>query len=263
MRIAGWGHAVFAATMIAIGILGLVKGEFAPIWLPVPNHLPAHQALAYLCAVNSLASGFGLFWRRSAAKAAGLLFLLLLAWLVLIDGYLFLREPGIPVAYAASQTGVLVATAWLLSEAFAGDGNRPRRAFAAGELWLRLARALYGLPLILFGVAHFTYLARTTSMVPAWLPWHQAWACFFGVTFIAAGLAVLTGVLARLAAMLSVFQIGLFTLLVWAPVLAATPSAGDWSEAVVSWALMAAGWVVADSYRDLPWLSARSRESNA
>src|SRR2546429_278007 len=154
-----WGHVVFAATLITLGILGLITGDFTAIWLPVPKGVPAREALVYLSAVVPLVSG----------------------------------------------------------------------------------------------VAHFTYIETTTSMVPGWLPWHLAWAYFFGCTFIAAGVAVLIGVYARLAAMLSVLQLGMFTLLVWVPVVVGGPSASDWSEFVVSWALTAAAWVVAESHPRLPW----------
>jgi hypothetical protein len=51
--------------MITLGILGLIKGDFA-------KSVPAREVLAYLCAFISLASGIGLLWRRTAVIAARL-----------------------------------------------------------------------------------------------------------------------------------------------------------------------------------------------
>ena len=43
-------------------------------------------------------------------------------------------------------------------------------------------------------MGHDVFLKETASAVPAWLPWHVAWAYLTGYAFIAAGLAILVRV---------------------------------------------------------------------
>jgi hypothetical protein len=77
-----------------------------------------------------------------------------------------------------------------------------------------------------------------------------------GGAFIAAGVAVLVGVCARLAGALSALQMSMFLLLVWVPTVAAgSVNSFQRGEAIVTCALTAAAWVVADSYRGIPWLA--------
>ncbi|HKI96294.1 MAG TPA: hypothetical protein VJ992_13480 [Gemmatimonadales bacterium] len=255
LYVAGWGHATFAATLVVLGIVGLITGDFTAIWTPVPAHVPAREVLAYFSGLVALGTGAALFWRRGAAVASGVLLGVLLAWLLVLDVPALFLDPGMAVMWPACKTATLVAAAGVLYVRFVGGDAEGRQAFAGRRIGLRITRALYGLALIPFGIAHFTYLTRTVSMVPGWLPWHLAWAYFFGCTFIAAGIAVLIRVYARLAAVLVVVQLAMFTVLVWVPVVSSHPRASDWTEFVTSWALTAAAWVIADSYRDIPWLA--------
>jgi hypothetical protein len=231
---------VFAVTLIALGVLGFVKGDLDATWPPAPKFLSG--IVGYVWALIYAASGIGLLWRRTVALACRVLLACLLAWLLLLRvPQLFLLHPTLLAAWGFSKTAVMAAAAWVLYVWFAGGKG------------LRIATALYGLALIPFGLAHFVYLKETVVLVPGWLPSPAFWAYFTGAAFIAAGIAMLIGVYARLAATLSVLQLGAFALLVWVPRVAAGHlSAFQWGEVVVTVALTAAAWVVADSYKGRP-----------
>jgi uncharacterized membrane protein len=261
MRIVSAGHAVFAVILAAIGVLGFIKPEYAAIWDGVPKAFPARELLPYVCALVALSCGLGLLWPRSAPLAARVLLVWLLAWALIFKGRFILLAPLQEGSYqSAGENAVIVAGAWVLFTWFATDWDRRHLGVATGERGLRIARVLYGLALLAFGLSHFFYLQFTAPLIPAWLLWPVFWAYFTGSTYLAAGLAVLSGVWARLAATLAAVQMGAFILLVWLPMILAGKMSGfNWGEITVNFALVAGGWVVAESYRGIPWRAVNKR----
>jgi uncharacterized membrane protein len=254
MRIA---TAVFAATMVALGVAGLLQHDFAAIWQPVPKRWPGREALVWLGGLVALVCGLGLVWRRTAAPAAGVLTVVLLAWLLVFKVRVAIGVPAVAAAWeSCGETAVIAAGAWTLFAKLAAGWRR--LVFLAGERGQRAARILYAIAMLAFGAAHIAYIKETASLVPGWLPAHVAWVWVTGIAYIGAGLAILAGAWARLAAALSAAQMGVFTLLVWAPAIAGPGAGADaWSEAVISWTLTVAGGVVAASYGRTPWLALR------
>jgi hypothetical protein len=182
---------------------------------------------------------------------------LLLIWMVVFKAPAIIAAPAAVASWeSCGETAVLAAAAWALFAGSAGGGRLP----VTGDAGVRLAQILYALAMMVFGVAHLAYLRATAALVPGWLPNHVVWVWVTAAAYVGAGVAMLVGAWARLAATLSALQMGLFTLLVWGPIVArGHAGAGAWSETVVSWSLAAAGWVVAASYDGTPWLASGAR----
>ena len=262
MRNASSGHSVFSITMIGLGIVGLLYSNFVPVWNPVPASIPGRGIFVYLGPLISLASAIGLLVPRLAAIATRLLLTTLLLWLLLFRLPNFLLTSPFEACWSVFPLAVMLAATWVLYVWFAADWDRQHLSFVSGNNGLRIAHALYSFSLIFFGSAHFIDMKDTLSLIPNWLPGHAFWAYFTGGAFIAAGVAVLAGRCARLAAVLSAFQIGLFLLLVWLPIVAAGSKVPfQWSETILNAALLAAAWMVADSYQNTPWLAADGQQS--
>jgi uncharacterized membrane protein len=263
MRILSIGHALMALTLVGVGLLCVATGGFTSVWQGAPKSLPHREVLALICGLVSLLCGAGLLFKPVAAGAARVLFAYSSLWMLIFKIPLIFKAPLEEGSYQTNgENAVYVAGAWVLYTWFAGDGEKQRLGFIAGDLGLRLARILYALALIAFGFSHFVYLDLTAPLVPAYLPWHVGWAYFTGGAYIAAAVAILTGVCARLAAALTTAQMGGFLLLIWVPLVASgRASEFRFGEFVATAVLTAAAWVVTDSYRNAPWLMGKRAET--
>ncbi len=235
----------FALGLVALSVLGLVYGDFALQWQPVPAWVPARGFLAYVSAGILLTTGIGLLSTRLALPAARVLFFYLSLWLVALKLPKVIMAPLVEVNWlGAGEIAVLVAAGWVLF-ATLREGSP---GLATDERGMRIARVLFAVALLPIGLAHFVYGPQTMGFVPAWLPWRAFWAYLGGAGHIAAGLGVLLGVYPRLAATLEAAMIGVFTILVWGPgVVAAPTNRLQWTGFIISWVIGAAAWVVAGS----------------
>ncbi|HVU29557.1 MAG TPA: DoxX family membrane protein [Sphingomicrobium sp.] len=258
MNLAAASRLCFALTMIGIGVIGLLTGGFPPIFGGVPKDMPDRALLGYLCTLVSLVSGAGLLAKRSSRGAALILLVFLSFWTIAFKLPFIIREPLVEVSYQSTgETLVLVAAALVLYAEFA-------RGRLKGDRGRRIARVLFGLALIAFGLSHFFYVSLTAPLVPGWLGAPLFWAYFTGSAYLATGLLLVLGILTRIAATLAALEIALITLLVWGPrLLSGELSAMQAEEAVVSWALTAGALVIAAAFQQAPWFERPRRRTPA
>jgi uncharacterized membrane protein YphA (DoxX/SURF4 family) len=239
---------------IALGAVGIVWGDFALQWQPVAAWFPGRTVLAYIFAaalvlagacVNDLNPSKG---RREVVLGAAALSGLYAVVVVFMHGPLIFQHPTQVAAWSGAAEQLALVAGGLAAYAY----------LASAAPWLatrnstisnlgKVSVMMMGLCLVVFGIAHFVYLDFTASMVPAWLPGSQKfWAAATGIGHLAAGVAFLTGVKARLAAFAVTAMFGSFSILVHLPLILTDPHAHlSWIMNAINLALTGAAWAVA------------------
>jgi uncharacterized membrane protein YphA (DoxX/SURF4 family) len=239
-----FGWRVYGLGVMALGLIGLAWGDFV-LGQPVPKNFPDRTVLAYAAAALMLIAGAAVEWRRTTAwAAAALTAYYALIVVTLMNGRLVLAHYAVYGTYEGlAEQLAIMAGGLIIYAASAGID-----AVQAARL-TRLGQLVFGVCALIFGGAHFFYMNLTAPLVPKWLPPTQEfWATATAVGHIAAGIAILTGVQARLAAVLLTAMFASFTPLVHVPMLLAdSASPMNWTENAVNLALTGVAWVVADS----------------
>jgi uncharacterized membrane protein YphA (DoxX/SURF4 family) len=239
-----FGWRIYGLGVMAVGLACLAFGEFDS-GQPVPKHFPALTALAYAAGACMVVAAAAVEWRRTVAMgAAALTVYYTLFVVILMNGRALLTDYAVFVAYENIAIQLSIASGGLIISA-----STARIDAALAARLTRLGRLAFGVCTLVFGAAHFVYMNLTAPLVPKWLPPTQEfWGYATGIGFIAAGAAILTGVQARLAAILVTAMLASFALLVHEPMLLADHSIHyNWTESAENLAVTGAAWVVADS----------------
>lgn len=244
VRVIGTGRVFFAIALIGIGGQHFFFRQFVPMVVPVwPAWIPG--TLFWVFLVGTILTGGGVailagpilagpilagIKARAAASAVAALFLF---------SFVLLHIPANAIARKTSVEGWADA---LTAFTFAGGclvvaGTFPQseagsRGNHVGWLEKLIPSGMYPLAImiIVFGADHFLNVPLMASMVPAWIPGHVFWTYLAGTALIAAGVAMIVRIKARLASTLLGAMLLIWVLILHIPRAMADPYSGVGGE---------------------------------
>lgn len=220
------GRSLFAVALMGFGVLCLIYRDFVhnlqPVDLHVPPTTPGYVPLALLSGGFLVVAGLATLLRhRTAPRLLMAVAIYLLIWIVVLQvptAFLYpelLRSPWWVRTFEvlAMSGAAMMLTGALTTER--SDPAEPRRDVVVGgdaraQRLMRVGRILFGISLPVFGVLHLIYGPGTARLIPSYYPVPLFLACFTGTAKIAAGLAIASGIFARLAAMLTALQYAIY-----------------------------------------------------
>jgi uncharacterized membrane protein len=247
------GVYVYGMATVAAGIFDLVWGDFDASHQPIQafgDHIPGVEILAYITGVWMIAGGAAILWRRTAKAGAAALaviyFIFAVFWLprfYTAPHFLGFRIPvfiGV-LGGIGTQLIVVAAGALVYASLATHSSSWPRT--------ILIARWIFGLCSVDFGLTHLTGVKGNVVYVPKWMPLGgEFWVIVTGLCFVLAGLAILSGIWDVLAARLLALMFLVFNAVALPRFIFANPrDHAAWGGNAYNLAAVAAAWILADS----------------
>jgi uncharacterized membrane protein len=244
----GWlsaGRTLYAAGVLGLGLTAIAGIDVVKGLEPLAEDVPGRRLIGFGTGLFLVAAAVCLLvgrTRRVAALAVGWLFAI---WVVVLHVPHLVFHPRDGGGWTTGfEVVALCGAAWVFAASAGATVLRP-----GGVDPGVLGRTMYGVSLPVFGILHFVYARYVASVIPTWIPAHTAWAYATGLAHAAAGLAIVTGVKRRLAAILEGCMFATWVLILHAPRVAA--STGDhrneWTSLFIAMAMAGGAWLVAAS----------------
>lgn len=263
----GLGRYVLGVAAIATGIVDLIWGKFELAHQPIQawgDKLTGAGGFADAVATLLIVGGIAVMWERSERVGAALLgigyFIFAMFWAPRIYWTIVIPGVGwrgtIGAIGGVGQQAIVVVAAVLL---YAQARSELPWAFRVTPI----ARWVFGISVIFFGLGHLTAVEATATMVPQWmLPNADFWVLLTGLGFIAAGTGISLGILDALAGRALTLMLLIFAIVVLVPIVVHYPhSEIAWGSNAYNLAAVGAAWVLADSLANRRTLRLESHRS--
>jgi uncharacterized membrane protein len=248
------GVTLYGLASAACGIMDLIWRDFDGAHQPIQafgDHIPGREILACITGIVMIAGGVAVLWRRSgragAVALAVIYFIFTIFWLARLFTAPYFLGYRITV-YVGVLAGVgmeLIAVGGgaLAYAALSTNGQWPRR-----ERTIQIARWIFGLCSIDFGLNHLLNIQDNLIYAPRWMPFGPAfWVVLTGICFVLAGLAIFTGIQDVLATRLLALMFFAFNLFALPQFIFANPHEhAAWGGNAFNLALVAVNWILAD-----------------
>lgn len=258
------GRAIFVVAMIGMGVQCLLRGIAVPQLEPVlgATVLPL---IGWITGVVFIAATVATMVRQIATHGAAVLAAMLLLWVVLLHAPALAAAPRNGGEWTgASETFALGGVALVLFGLTRLSITWRRIPDAMTARCITIGRIFVGLSMLGFGALHFLYIPYVAVVIPNWIPAHVGFAYATGVAHIAAGLSILTGVLARLAALCAAAMFGSWVVILHIPrALAHLHDANEWTSMLIALAMCGGSLLIAASLSNISRGAALANDADA